>query len=114
MISEVEKVPIPPSRLRNYFKSIADHKDVNKIVLMLTSAVNSFREDVASVLQAFSRFHFIWEEDRDKAVEVVNCHMTQTDSSMLVASQKLVTHSFSNLEQRIVISKAIQFGTSWP
>ncbi len=76
-ITETRMVAIPPQTLKNHYKSIADHKDVAKIVMMLTSAVNSFRADMANALQQFSGYHFLWEEDREKAVQVsARCTLT--------------------------------------
>ena len=67
---ELKMVIIPPQELKNYFKSIADHKDVAKIVMMLSSAVNSFRTDIGGALQQYSAYHFLWEDDREKSVQV--------------------------------------------
>ena len=57
-------------QLKNYFKSIAEHKDVTKLVMMLSSAVNSFRESVGKALKQYSNYYFLWEEDRDEYVKV--------------------------------------------
>ena len=59
-----------PQDIKNYYKSIAEHKDVSKIVLMLSSAVNSFRENIMNALQGYSDYQFLWEEDRDEVVKV--------------------------------------------
>ncbi|XP_074653701.1 dynein axonemal heavy chain 8-like [Tubulanus polymorphus] len=61
-------IPIPPQQLLNYYKSIADHKDVSKNTLMLSSACNSFREHIANALTQFHTYHFLWDEDREKIV----------------------------------------------
>ena len=63
-------IPIPPQEVNNYYKSIADHKDVTKIVMMLSSAVNSFRADINNSPEQYSDYHFLWEHDRDKVVLV--------------------------------------------
>ncbi|CAH1796663.1 unnamed protein product [Owenia fusiformis] len=66
---QIKLVPIPPSDLKNYYKSIADHKDVAKIVMMLSSAVNSFRENIGTALSQYSDYSFLWETDRDSTVQ---------------------------------------------
>ena len=59
-------------QLKNYFKSIAEHKDVTKLVMMLSSSVNSFRESAGKALKQYSMYYFLWEEDRDEYVKVCN------------------------------------------
>lgn len=58
-------VLLPPQKMRNYYKSVSDHKDVTKLVLMLTSSVNSFREQITAALKGYEKYNFLWEEDRD-------------------------------------------------
>ena len=65
----VEPVLIPPQQIKNYFKSIADHKDIAKIVMMLSSAVNSFRADIGKALETYSCYHFLWDNDRDEEIK---------------------------------------------
>ena len=57
---------LPPQKMRNYYKSVAEHKDVTKLVMMLTSSVNSFREQITQALKGYERFNFLWEQDRDQ------------------------------------------------
>ena len=59
-----------PQSIRNYYKSIADHKDVSKLVMMLGSSCNSLRTAIGTALQQYGNYHFLWEEDRDQAVQV--------------------------------------------
>ncbi|XP_064651602.1 dynein axonemal heavy chain 8-like [Lineus longissimus] len=56
-------------QVKNYYKSIADHKDIAKIVMMLTSAVNSFRQDITNALERFSEYEYLWDNDREEAVK---------------------------------------------
>ncbi len=66
----IEPILIKPEEIKNYYKSIAEHKEISKIVMMLTSAVNSFRQDILDALHEYSEYHFLWEDDRDKVVKV--------------------------------------------
>ena len=61
---------IPPQQLKNYYKSIVDHKDVSKVVMMLGSAVNSFREVITNAMEHYSKYSFLWEKDKDEVVRV--------------------------------------------
>ena len=38
--------------------------------MMLSSAVNSFRQDINKSLQVYARYHFLWEKDHAEAVKV--------------------------------------------
>ncbi|XP_023932850.1 dynein heavy chain 8, axonemal [Lingula anatina] len=63
-----EMVPIPENRLKNYFKNISDHKDVSKVVMMLSSACNSFRDVIGEALQQYKMYYYLWEKDREQTV----------------------------------------------
>lgn len=56
---------LPPQKMRNYHKSVSDHKDVTKLVMMLTSSVNSFRDQISQALLDYEKYNFLWESDRD-------------------------------------------------
>lgn len=66
--SSVDDKPVllPPQKMRNYHRSVSDHKDVTKLVLMLTSSVNSFKDQITSALKCYEKFNFLWEQDRDE------------------------------------------------
>ena len=68
MFAEEKPMLLPPQKMRNYYKSVADHKDVTKLVLMLTSSVNSFREQITGALKGYEKFNFLWEQDRDEVL----------------------------------------------
>ncbi|XP_019624088.1 PREDICTED: dynein heavy chain 8, axonemal-like [Branchiostoma belcheri] len=57
---------IPPHTIKNYYKSIAEHKDMQKLVMMLASATNSYREEVTETLDRFSTYKFLWEDDKEE------------------------------------------------
>ncbi|KAI4895809.1 hypothetical protein NFI96_021985 [Prochilodus magdalenae] len=56
-------------KLRNFYQSVAEHKDVCKLLVDLTSAVNRLREPASHVLKQFQPFNVIWAEDRDAKVK---------------------------------------------
>lgn len=57
---------------RNFYKNIADHKDVAKIAMMLSSAVNSFRQEITNALQTYSSYHSLWDTDKEEICKVSN------------------------------------------
>ena len=61
---------IPGKQIKNFFKSVAEHKEVTKFAMMLSSAVNSFRTEIDSSLKKYSHYYFLWETDREEACNV--------------------------------------------
>ena len=70
---------IPAVKLRNYYKSISEHKDVTKLLMVLTSAISSTKAEVISCLERFNEYQFVWEEDKEKTVAVSNSSMTAVE-----------------------------------
>ena len=62
--------------LKNYYKSIAEHKDVQKLQMMLSNAISHTKPEIQNALEIFSGFQFLWEEDRNEAV-AVSCLFSQ-------------------------------------
>ena len=58
--------------LKNYHKPIAENKDVAKYVMMMSSAAASLKADVVGALMRYSDYAFLWEKDRQEAVQVCN------------------------------------------
>ena len=61
---------IPGKQIKNFYKSVAEHKDVAKLAMMLSSSVNSFRTEIDNSLQKYSHYYFLWEEDREQVLNV--------------------------------------------
>ena len=55
---------------KNYYKSVAENKDVSKYVMMMSSAVSTLKADVVEALQGYADYAFLWEKDREEAVRV--------------------------------------------
>ncbi|XP_064611990.1 dynein axonemal heavy chain 5-like isoform X2 [Liolophura sinensis] len=51
---------------KNYFKSVYDNKEISKIVALLSTSINSNKKEVTTALEKFSKYHVIWEKDRDE------------------------------------------------
>ena len=63
---------IPASKLKNYCKSVAEHKDVTKLLTVLASVMTSSKAEVMC-LDSFTKFRSVWDEDKGKAVAVSVC-----------------------------------------
>ena len=61
---------IPARKLKNFYPGVAEHKDISKLVLLLSSSVNSLRKAVHEALQDFQKYKTLWTEDRDVKVKV--------------------------------------------
>ncbi|KAM5298595.1 dynein axonemal heavy chain 8-like [Ctenodactylus gundi] len=60
---------IPTRKLKNFYPGVAEHKDISKLVLLLSSSVNSLRTLTHEALQDFHRYKSLWTEDRDMKVK---------------------------------------------
>eukprot|EP00111_Clytia_hemisphaerica_P005698 TCONS_00016530-protein len=56
-------------KTKNYYKYIADHKDVTKLTVMLTSAISATKVDTNKCLEIFDQFMFLWKSDRDEVIQ---------------------------------------------
>ncbi|XP_019405170.1 PREDICTED: dynein heavy chain 8, axonemal [Crocodylus porosus] len=59
----------PVRKLRNFYPGVAEHKDVSKLVVLLSSSVNSVRKATSEALQDFQKYKVLWTEDRDAKVQ---------------------------------------------
>ncbi len=50
-------------------KIIAEHKDVNKLVISLNTVMSSFKEEVQDVLKNFTGFAELWEKEPEPSVK---------------------------------------------
>uniref|UniRef100_A0A2K6F192 Dynein axonemal heavy chain 8 n=1 Tax=Propithecus coquereli TaxID=379532 RepID=A0A2K6F192_PROCO len=60
---------IPARKLKNFYPGVAEHKDISKLVLLLSSSVNSLRKVAQEALQDFQKYKTLWTEDRDVKVK---------------------------------------------
>ncbi|XP_028623753.1 dynein heavy chain 8, axonemal [Grammomys surdaster] len=60
---------IPARKLKNFYPGVAEHKDISKLVLLLSSSVNSLRKAATEALQDFQKYKTLWTEDRDVKVK---------------------------------------------
>ena len=50
-------------------KIIAEHKDVNKIVISLSSIMSSFKDEVQDMMKNFTGYSELWEKEADSTVK---------------------------------------------
>ncbi|XP_004619390.1 dynein axonemal heavy chain 8 [Sorex araneus] len=60
---------IPARKLKNFYPGVAEHKDISKLVLLLSSSVNSLRKVAQEALQDFQKYKTLWTEDREVKVK---------------------------------------------
>ncbi|KAF6113475.1 hypothetical protein HJG60_003938 [Phyllostomus discolor] len=60
---------LPARKLKNFYPGVAEHKDISKLVLLLSSSVNSLRKVAHEALQDFQKYKTLWTEDRDVKVK---------------------------------------------
>ncbi|XP_070701078.1 dynein axonemal heavy chain 8-like [Pempheris klunzingeri] len=53
----------------NFHHRVVDHKDIQKVVVILKTAVSSQRRQATDVLKPFESFRVIWDEDNDLKVK---------------------------------------------
>ncbi|XP_044299056.1 dynein axonemal heavy chain 8 isoform X1 [Varanus komodoensis] len=71
-LKKEEKPPeesFPVRKLRNFYPGVAEHKDISKLVVLLSSSVNSVRTAASEALQDFQKYKALWTEDRDAKVQ---------------------------------------------
>ncbi|OXB65796.1 hypothetical protein ASZ78_008863, partial [Callipepla squamata] len=56
-------------KLRNFYSGVAENEDVSKLVVLLSSSVNSMREMVSETLQDYQKYKMLWTEDRDAKIQ---------------------------------------------
>ena len=67
-LASVSCVAKPP--LKNFYKSVSEHKEVAKLIAMLMSTINSAKALVTQSLDYFKKYEELWNVERDE-------HMTQ-------------------------------------
>ena len=59
-----------PSSLRSYFKTVSEHREVLKLVSMLSTAISSTKDQVQRGLMIFSKHQSLWAEDREQCMQL--------------------------------------------
>uniref|UniRef100_A0A8V0X370 Dynein axonemal heavy chain 5 n=1 Tax=Gallus gallus TaxID=9031 RepID=A0A8V0X370_CHICK len=72
---------------KNYFKSVSNHKEIIKLVSLLTTAINSTKKEVLTALESFGCYHHIWQKDKEETIEkfmMGNPLLSEVESQILL------------------------------
>ena len=64
-LASVSVVAKPPSK-KNFYKSVSEHKEVSKLISMLTSTVSSAKALVTQSLDYFKKYEELWNMEREE------------------------------------------------
>eukprot|EP00117_Sycon_ciliatum_P004310 scpid857/ scgid8744/ Dynein heavy chain 5, axonemal; Axonemal beta dynein heavy chain 5; Ciliary dynein heavy chain 5 len=60
------------SMMKNYFRNVADNKDVQKMISSLSTAINSTKQDIDLALEKYNIYQDIWKKNRDETIKEFN------------------------------------------
>ncbi|XP_019488822.1 PREDICTED: dynein heavy chain 8, axonemal, partial [Hipposideros armiger] len=86
---------IPARKLKNFYSEVAEHEDISKLVLLLSSCVNSLRKVAQDALQDFQEYKTLWTEDRHVKVK----EFLANDPSLTEIRSEILR--YATLEQEI-------------
>uniref|UniRef100_G3T979 Dynein axonemal heavy chain 5 n=1 Tax=Loxodonta africana TaxID=9785 RepID=G3T979_LOXAF len=93
---EIASVHLPISvQPKNYYKNVADNKEIVKLVSVLSTIINSTKKEVITSLDCFKCYNHIWQKEKEETVMtfiVKNPLLSEFESQILY---------FQNLEQEI-------------
>ncbi|XP_026217964.1 dynein heavy chain 5, axonemal [Anabas testudineus] len=90
-----DDIPVKPPVLRPLDRQLAEHKDITKLVIQLSSIVSSLRPQAAETLNEFAHFSSLWNQDPEEQVT----SFLQSDPSLTEFSSQI--SSYSKLEVQI-------------
>ncbi|XP_055363688.1 dynein axonemal heavy chain 5 [Betta splendens] len=90
-----DDILVKPPVLRPLDRQLAEHKDITKLVIQLSSIVSSLRPQAADTLNEFAHFSSLWNQDPEEQVK----SFLQSDPSLTEFSSQI--SSYSRLEVQI-------------
>ncbi|XP_028288430.1 dynein heavy chain 5, axonemal [Parambassis ranga] len=90
-----DDIPVKPPVLRPLDRQLADHKDVTKLVIQLSSIVGSLKSKAADTLSRLGHFSTLWNQDPEEQVQA----FLQGDPSLTEFSSQI--SFYSKLEVQI-------------
>ncbi|XP_069033626.1 dynein axonemal heavy chain 5 [Embiotoca jacksoni] len=90
-----DDVPVKPPVLRALDRQLAEHKDVTKLVIQLSSIVSSLKGPAADTLKELSHFSTLWNQDPEEQVQT----FLQCDPSLTEFNSQISL--YSKLEEQI-------------
>ena len=86
------------SHLKTFHRTIAEHKDIVKLVLALNSCLNSTKNVVQTTIDSFNKYKILWAVDRDEQV----AEFSRTGPPG-VSDYQQEMHSFQVLEEEVQV-----------
>ncbi|NXM06845.1 DYH8 protein, partial [Tyrannus savana] len=56
-------------KLKNFYAGVTEHEAITKLVVLLSSSMNSIKEIAIEVLQYFEKYKILWTEDKDAKIQ---------------------------------------------
>ncbi|XP_056221074.1 dynein axonemal heavy chain 8 [Seriola aureovittata] len=84
-----DDVPVKPPVLKPLDRQLAEHKDVTKLVIQLSSVVSSLRAQAAETLNELAHFSTLWNQDPEEQVQA----FLQSDPSQTEFSSQICFYS---------------------
>ncbi|XP_051241668.1 dynein axonemal heavy chain 5 isoform X2 [Dicentrarchus labrax] len=91
-----DDILVKPPVLRPLDRQLAEHKDVTKLVIQLSSIVSSLRAQAAETLNELTHFSTLWVQDPEEQVQA----FLQSDPSLTEFSSQI--SFYSKLEEQIL------------
>ncbi|KAG2458608.1 DYH5 protein, partial [Polypterus senegalus] len=86
--------------LKTLDKQLSEHKDISKVVIQLNSIVSSLKADAVDVLDNFSQFSSLWnQEPNDKVKEFVQTNPSLSEFSAHISSYTKLETQINDLPQ---------------
>ena len=66
---EDPKAAVAAKMPKQLYKIIAEHKDINKLVISFNTNMSSFKEEVVGIMKNFTGFSELWEKEPEPSVK---------------------------------------------
>ncbi|KAL7373953.1 hypothetical protein ABVT39_018239 [Epinephelus coioides] len=84
-----DDIPVKPPVLRPLDRQLAEHRDITKLVIQLSSIVSSLRAQAADTLNELSHFSTLWNQDPEEQVKA----FLQSNPSLAEFSSQISLYS---------------------
>jgi dynein heavy chain len=86
-------------RLKNYYHSVAENKEIFKLVTLLNTCLGSTKTLVQSVINSFDKYQILWAVDRDQQVTDFS------NSNPIISDYQQEMHMFQQLEETVQLEQ---------
>lgn len=89
------KLDTSTTRLKTYYHVVAEHKEIVKLMVVLSTSLSSTKTVIQSNIDQYARYKLLWAVDRDEQV----AKFSETNPSVSDYQQEM--HMFQQLEESI-------------